>query len=69
MRSYKDLRSVAFDVVATAPSALGLDAAGMAHLRAELERRALARQSCIILTSHLDPQLPVARTLDLDRQA
>lgn len=44
----------------------GLDAAGMAHLRSELEARAAARETCIVLTSHLDPQLPVARTLDLD---
>ncbi len=44
----------------------GLDAAGMAHLRGELETRAAARESCIVLTSHLDPQLPVARTVDLD---
>lgn len=47
----------------------GLDAAGMAHLRGELERRAAARETCIVLTSHLDPQLPVARMLDLGLQA
>ncbi|MDB5933289.1 MAG: transporter ATP-binding protein [Massilia sp.] len=44
----------------------GLDAAGMAYLRGELEQRAAALETCIVLTSHLDPQLPVARTLDLD---
>jgi ABC-2 type transport system ATP-binding protein len=47
----------------------GLDAAGMAHLRGELERRAAARETCIVLTSHLDPQLPVTGTFDLDLQA
>jgi ABC-2 type transport system ATP-binding protein len=46
----------------------GLDAAGVAHLRGELERRAQAGETCIVLTSHLDPQLPVARTLDLDAE-
>jgi ABC-2 type transport system ATP-binding protein len=44
----------------------GLDAAGMAHLREQLAERAAASNTCIVLTSHLDPQLPVARTLDLD---
>jgi ABC-2 type transport system ATP-binding protein len=47
----------------------GLDATGMAHLREELERRAATREACIVLTSHLDPRLPVARTLDLDTYA
>lgn len=44
----------------------GLDAAGMAHLREQLAERAAAGKVCIVLTSHLDPQLPVTRTLDLD---
>jgi ABC-2 type transport system ATP-binding protein len=44
----------------------GLDAAAMAYLRAQLAQRALAQSACIVLTSHLDPQLPIARTLDLD---
>ena len=44
----------------------GLDAAAMACLRAQLAQRAAACTACIILTSHLDPQLPVERTLDLD---
>jgi ABC-2 type transport system ATP-binding protein len=44
-----------------------LDAAGVAYLRGELERRALAGETCIVLTS-LHPQLRVARTLDLDAQ-
>ena len=44
----------------------GLDAAGMAHLRAQLTERAAKGDACIVLTSHLDPQLPVTRTLDLD---
>ena len=47
----------------------GLDAAGMAHLRKELEQRAAARETCIVLTSHLDPQLTVTRMLDLDSYA
>lgn len=44
----------------------GLDTAAMAYLREQLTRRAAAQTACIVLTSHLDPQLPVARTLDLD---
>ncbi|MES2150777.1 MAG: ATP-binding cassette domain-containing protein [Pseudomonadota bacterium] len=44
----------------------GLDAAAMRYLREQLEQRAAARDTCIVLTSHLDPQLPLARTLDLD---
>lgn len=47
----------------------GLDAAGMAYLRGQLAARAAAARTCIVLTSHLDPDLPVARTLDLDLQA
>ena len=45
----------------------GLDAAAMAYLRGQLAERAAARTACILLTSHLDPQLPVERTLDLDK--
>ena len=44
----------------------GLDAAGMAHLHDQLAERAAAGDACIVLTSHLDPQLPVTRMLDLD---
>jgi ABC-type multidrug transport system ATPase subunit len=44
----------------------GLDAAGMAYLRDQLAERAATGNACIVLTSHLDPQLPVTRTLNLD---
>jgi ABC-2 type transport system ATP-binding protein len=44
----------------------GLDAASMAVLRAQLHERAAQTQQCIVLTSHLDPQVPLARVLDLD---
>ena len=43
----------------------GLDAAALGYLRAQLADRAAARDTCIVLTSHLDPQLPMAATLDL----
>jgi ABC-2 type transport system ATP-binding protein len=43
----------------------GLDAEARARLRAQLGARALARATCVILTSHLDPQLELAGTLDL----
>jgi ABC-2 type transport system ATP-binding protein len=43
----------------------GLDAAAIDYLRAELALRAQARDSCIVLTSHLNPQLPQLATLDL----
>jgi len=43
----------------------GLDAAAVTYLRAQLTERAATRQTCIVLTSHLDPQVPVQRTLDL----
>ncbi|MCM2568760.1 ABC transporter ATP-binding protein [Janthinobacterium kumbetense] len=43
----------------------GLDAAAMAHLRARLaEPSRLARQ-CIVLTSHLAPDVPLAATLEI----
>ena len=44
----------------------GLDAAAVDYLRAQLAARAAARDTCIVLTSHLDPQLPVGATLDLE---
>jgi ABC-2 type transport system ATP-binding protein len=44
----------------------GLDAASMATLRAQLAERAAAARQCIVLTSHVDPQVPLARVLDLD---
>ena len=43
----------------------GLDTAAVLYLRAQLEDRALRQDCCIVLTSHLDPQLAVTRTLDL----
>jgi ABC-2 type transport system ATP-binding protein len=44
----------------------GLDSAAIDYLRAQLGARAAARTTCIVLTSHLDPQIPVRATLDLD---
>ena len=43
----------------------GLDTAAVRYLRKQLEARAAQRDCCIVLTSHLDPQLPLTRTLDL----
>jgi ABC-2 type transport system ATP-binding protein len=43
----------------------GLDAAALDYLRGQLAARAAARDTCIVLTSHLDPELPVRATLDL----
>ena len=45
----------------------GLDAAALAYLRGELEQRAAARSATIILTSHVDPQIAIGQTLELDR--
>ncbi|MES2317941.1 MAG: ATP-binding cassette domain-containing protein [Pseudomonadota bacterium] len=44
----------------------GLDAAAVGYLRAQLTAKAQAQDCCIVLTSHLDPQLPARATLDLD---
>lgn len=44
----------------------GLDSAAVDYLRAQLSARAEARDACIVLTSHLDPQIPVRAALDLD---
>lgn len=44
----------------------GLDAAAVDYLRGQLAGRAAARDICIVLTSHLDPQIPVTATLDLN---
>jgi ABC-2 type transport system ATP-binding protein len=41
----------------------GLDAAAVPYLREQLARR--GERACIVLTSHVDPQLPLAGTLDL----
>lgn len=43
----------------------GLDAAAAAYLRAQLALRAARQDAIIVLTSHVDPQVPVMRTLDL----
>lgn len=43
----------------------GLDTAAVGYLRAALAAQAAARQTCIVLTSHVDPALAVQRTLDL----
>lgn len=45
----------------------GLDASAMAYLRGQLNARAEARSACIVLTSHLDPEVTLRGTLDLDR--
>jgi ABC-2 type transport system ATP-binding protein len=44
----------------------GLDTAAMALLRQELAMRAAEARQCIVLTSHPDPEVPLARVLDLD---
>ncbi len=43
----------------------GLDTAAIAYLRAQLEARAAARDLCIVLTSHVEPLVTIARTVDL----
>lgn len=43
----------------------GLDVAAAAYLRQQLAARGAARDCVIVLTSHVEPQLPVSRTLDL----
>lgn len=43
----------------------GLDTAAIAYLRAQLEARTAARDLCIVLTSHVDPLVTIARTVDL----
>lgn len=44
----------------------GLDAAAVGYLRTQLAARA-CDGICIVLTSHVDPQLALARSVDLDR--
>lgn len=44
----------------------GLDAAAMGYLRVQLTERAHAAHTCIVLTSHLEPHVPLAQLLDLD---
>lgn len=43
----------------------GLDTAAIGYLRAQLGARAAAAGACIVLTSHVDPEVPVRHTLDL----
>ncbi|MET0321539.1 MAG: ATP-binding cassette domain-containing protein [Duganella sp.] len=43
----------------------GLDADAMAYLRQQLSTRERLARQCIVLTSHLEPALPVARTVIL----
>lgn len=43
----------------------GLDADAMAHLRRQLADPARLAGQCIVLTSHLEPELPLARTVQL----
>jgi ABC-2 type transport system ATP-binding protein/heme exporter protein A len=47
----------------------GLDAQAVEVLEGELARREAARDSCIVLTSHLAPRIACTHTLDLDQQA
>jgi ABC-2 type transport system ATP-binding protein len=44
----------------------GLDAAAMSYLRGQLSERAHDGTTCIVLTSHLDPNVPLKQALDLD---
>ena len=43
----------------------GLDAAATDYLRAQLNARANARDTCIVLTSHVEAQVAIARTVYL----
>ena len=43
----------------------GLDSAAITYLRAQLATRAAREDTCIVLTSHVEPGVPVRRTLDL----
>jgi ABC-2 type transport system ATP-binding protein len=47
----------------------GLDTQAVTVLERALERREAARDSCIVLTSHLAPRIACTHTLDLDTQA
>jgi ABC-2 type transport system ATP-binding protein len=46
----------------------GLDAAAMSYLRGQLAERAHAGATCIVLTSHLKPNVPLKHVLDLDAE-
>ena len=43
----------------------GLDASAMAYLRQRLSDPSRLARQCIVLTSHLEPQLPLAATVEL----
>lgn len=43
----------------------GLDAGAMAYLREQLAAPERLARQCIVLTSHLEPQLPLAATVSL----
>lgn len=43
----------------------GLDAQAADYLRLQLDERAAAGAMCIVLTSHVDPQMTIARAVDL----
>ena len=43
----------------------GLDLAAATYLRAQLTLRVAMADSCIVLTSHIEPQVPVRCTIDL----
>jgi ABC-2 type transport system ATP-binding protein/heme exporter protein A len=47
----------------------GLDAQAVELLEDLLRRREVARDGCIVLTSHLAPRIACTHVLDLDRQA
>ena len=44
----------------------GLDAAAISYLRTQLALRAARADTCILLTSHVEPGVPVTRALALD---
>lgn len=44
----------------------GLDSAAMGYLRGQLTERADAGEACIVLTSHLEPNVPLRQVVDLD---
>ena len=43
----------------------GLDAAAIDYLRAQLDARSAAGDACIVLTSHVAPQVAIAQMVDL----
>jgi ABC-2 type transport system ATP-binding protein len=46
----------------------GLDAAAMQYLREQLSEPRRLANACIVLTSHLEPLVPLARTIELDQR-